>query len=85
MTRALQTAAIIAAGSGVPLSVEFDLREWVPDIGYGWVGGPYTQHEEMLAAGGEWPPGETRCWGSSHLGAETRRRRPAPGHPAAIR
>jgi broad specificity phosphatase PhoE len=36
MTRALQTAAIIAGIMNVGLSVEFDLREWLPDETYSW-------------------------------------------------
>lgn len=64
MTRALQTAALIAAETRLPLTaVEVDLREWLPDATLSW------RTEEALAAvadfhlhNGEWPPGETRRW-----------------------
>jgi broad specificity phosphatase PhoE len=36
MTRALQTAAIVAVLLGLPLSVQFDLREWLPDDTFSW-------------------------------------------------
>lgn len=36
MTRALQTAALVATRLGVPLSVHIDLREWLPDQTYQW-------------------------------------------------
>ena len=34
MTRALQTAAIVASRLHLPLTVELDLREWLPDETY---------------------------------------------------
>jgi uncharacterized phosphatase len=36
MTRALQSASIAAQRLAVPLNVEFDLHEWVPDLTYLW-------------------------------------------------
>jgi broad specificity phosphatase PhoE len=37
MTRALQTASLIAAETRLPLTaVEFDLREWLPDATLSW-------------------------------------------------
>ncbi|MBO0884925.1 MAG: histidine phosphatase family protein, partial [Mycobacterium sp.] len=65
MTRALQTACLIAAETGLPLaSVEFDLREWLPDSTLSW-----RTFDEVKAAGadydrcaGEWPAGEIRTW-----------------------
>lgn len=36
MTRALKTAGVIAAHLGLPVSVDFDLREWCPDKTYRW-------------------------------------------------
>ena len=45
MTRALETASIIAAELGIEVRVEFDLREWLPDETYSW-----TTSEEVLAA-----------------------------------
>lgn len=65
MTRALQTACLIAAETRLPLTaVEFDLREWLPDSTLSW-----RTFDEVRAAGadfarcgGEWPPGEIRTW-----------------------
>jgi broad specificity phosphatase PhoE len=64
MTRALQTAAIVAVRLGLPLSVQFDLREWLPDDTFSW-----RSAEDVRAAvadrdahGGEWPDGEQRTW-----------------------
>ena len=34
MTRALQSAALLSRVLDVPLQVEFDLHEWVPDLTY---------------------------------------------------
>jgi broad specificity phosphatase PhoE len=62
MTRALQTAALLSRALHLPLGVEFDLHEWVPDRTYRW-----STPEEILALiedmrrhGGEWPVGEAR-------------------------
>lgn len=51
MTRALQTAAIVAGELGVPLEVELDLREWLPDETYQWTapGEVQTAYAAMLA------------------------------------
>jgi broad specificity phosphatase PhoE len=54
MTRALQTAAIVASRLALPLAVELDLREWLPDETYQWtsaheVASAYT---DMLHRGG---------------------------------
>lgn len=64
MTRALQTAAIVAGRLGLPVAVDIDLREWLPDDTFSW-----RSHAEVLAAvddldrcGGEWPPGQRRRW-----------------------
>jgi broad specificity phosphatase PhoE len=64
MTRALQTAAILAARHGTPLCVEFDLHEWLPDFActYDRVEAVTAAHEEFLRCSGEWPPGESRSW-----------------------
>lgn len=64
MTRALQSAAIIATRLALPLAVEVGLREWLPDVGYSWHGPsvPDQSYKEMVRLGGEWPPGETRPW-----------------------
>jgi len=64
MTRALQTAAIVASSLGIPVAVEFDLREWLPDDTFSW-----RSHADVVAAvddldrcGGEWPAGQRRRW-----------------------
>jgi broad specificity phosphatase PhoE len=57
MTRALQSAALLCRALDVPLTVEFDLHEWVPDLTYSW-DNPETVvalYQEMRRAGGEWP------------------------------
>jgi broad specificity phosphatase PhoE len=64
MTRALQTAALIAAETQLPITaVDVDLREWLPDNTLTW------RSEQALAAtdecaryGGAWPVGESRTW-----------------------
>lgn len=63
VTRALQTAAVISARLNMPLSVEFDLREWVPDLNYTWTGPPSNELiEEFWLSGDERPDGEQRPW-----------------------
>ncbi|MEV5963113.1 histidine phosphatase family protein [Kribbella sp. NPDC051952] len=65
MTRALQTASLIAAETQLPLTaVEFDLREWLPDSSLSWRGLADVQalSNDFEECGGEWPPGETRLW-----------------------
>lgn len=51
MTRALQTAAIVAGELGVPLDIELDLREWLPDETYQWTspGEVQAAYADMLA------------------------------------
>ena len=64
MTRALQTAAILAGRLSLPLTVQFDLREWLPDSTFSW----RSTEEVRAAAGdfdahdGEWPEGRPRSW-----------------------
>ena len=64
MTRALQTAAVIASRLSLVVEVDIDLREWLPDDTFGW-----RSHAEVLAAAedfercaGEWPAGQRRAW-----------------------
>jgi probable phosphoglycerate mutase len=45
MTRARQTAAIVAGALSVRLEVDLDLREWLPDESYQW-----TSVSEVVAA-----------------------------------
>jgi broad specificity phosphatase PhoE len=64
MTRSLQTAALLSRELDLPLSVDFDLHEWLPDKTFAYDKGAQIifAFEEMLAHGGEWPDGETRNW-----------------------
>jgi broad specificity phosphatase PhoE len=64
MTRALQSAAILSASWRVPLRVEFDLHEWLPDLScsYDRVETVERAHEEYVLCDGEWPEGERRSW-----------------------
>jgi broad specificity phosphatase PhoE len=64
MTRALQTAAIVAVRLGLPLTVQFDLREWLPDDTFSWrsVEDVRAAVDDFDAHGGEWPAGTTRSW-----------------------
>ena len=36
MTRALQTAALLAWELGLLVEVDFELREWLPDDSFSW-------------------------------------------------
>ena len=64
MTRALQTAMIVAWHVDRPVVVELDLHEWMPDDTQSWIDGtvPQAAAAEMRSCGGEWPLGETRAW-----------------------
>ena len=64
VTRALQTAGILAGHLGLSLTVEFDLREWLPDSTFSW-----HTHAEVRASvddferhDGEWPAGQQLRW-----------------------
>lgn len=55
-TRALQTAAIISKNTGLPIQVETDLIEWMPDLTFSY-GGPEHFGEietELQRCKGEW-------------------------------
>lgn len=62
-TRCMQTAAIISRAIDVPLVVEIDLHEWLPDINFLNRRG---EGEELCAEfkvhKGRWPKGETHRW-----------------------
>jgi uncharacterized phosphatase len=62
MTRALQSTAILAARLSVPVQVEFDLHEWMPDLGctYDSLDSVVRAHAEYVDQRGEWRPG-IRC------------------------
>jgi broad specificity phosphatase PhoE len=73
MTRTLQSAAVASRALDLPLAVEFDLHEWVPDLTYSWESAEEVTaaHDECLRLGGEWPPGEQRGW-EPHSGVRRR-------------
>jgi broad specificity phosphatase PhoE len=65
MTRALQTASLIAAETHLPLTaVEIDLREWLPDSTLSWrsLSDVQALSSDFERCRGEWPSGETRLW-----------------------
>ncbi len=64
VTRTLHTAAVVLSQVRVPLRVEFQLYDWLPDLRL-----QRLTMEELRARSsdfnnlkGEWPPGETRSW-----------------------
>ncbi|MBP2016795.1 broad specificity phosphatase PhoE [Symbiobacterium terraclitae] len=64
LTRALQTAAVISRALDLPLAVEFDLHEWLPDLtqAYDSSAVALAAAAEMARCGGEWPEGQPRGW-----------------------
>ena len=63
-TRTMQTASIVSCRLTLPIQVEFDLHEWIPDDSFRW-----HSHEQVKvfladfeSCGGEWPPGQRRPW-----------------------
>jgi broad specificity phosphatase PhoE len=63
MTRAMQSAAILSRRLDLPLQVEFDLHEWLPDLSFHYTREiALARYDEMLRIGGEWPAGEKRGW-----------------------
>ncbi|SFB04477.1 Broad specificity phosphatase PhoE [Cohnella sp. OV330] len=68
-TRALQTAAILSKELGLDVVVEFDLREWQPDLTFEFdslerlkeLGDDFDRHD------GVYPSGETKLWESKEL------------------
>lgn len=68
-TRALQTAAILSKELRLEIQVEFDLREWQPDLTFQFdsleqlneLGTDYDHHN------GIYPAGETRKWESKQM------------------
>lgn len=63
-TRALQTAAIVSRHTGLPLQVETDLHELIPDQTFQLKGMEenHNFHLDFIRCQGEYPPGETRKW-----------------------
>jgi len=67
VTRALHTAALLLTELHVPLKVEFDLYDWLPDIGLQrlTMDELRARQSEFNSLKGEWPVGETRLWESA--------------------
>jgi broad specificity phosphatase PhoE len=63
-TRAMHTASIVSCALGLPIQVEFDLHDWVPDDQFAWH--PLAEIVDFLAdfeaSGCEWPDGQRRPW-----------------------
>lgn len=67
--RALQTAAILSKELKLETTVDFDLREWQPDLTFNYdtlerlkeLGEDYDNHN------GEYPAGETKVWESKAM------------------
>ena len=69
-TRALQTAQIISKETGIPVEVEIDLHEWIPDQDnlYKTSEESFEFAREFTKFHGEYPPGEKCKWESlSHM------------------
>jgi broad specificity phosphatase PhoE len=64
MTRALQTAALVASRLGLLVEVDVDLREWLPDDTFSWRSYAEVQAaaDDFERCGGEWPAGQHRPW-----------------------
>jgi hypothetical protein len=76
MPRALHTAAIVAAAARLPLTVELDLREWLPHVEFAWRDSEDARvaYEDMIAAGGEREPGSPafRSWTERSMTVDVR-------------
>lgn len=57
-------SSIIAVKLNMPLHVEFDLHEWLPDLtnSYDNVNFVVQQQKELDEYDGEWPDGVSRTW-----------------------
>ena len=65
-TRALQTAAIISSNLQLPIKVEIDLHEWIPDktFTYQTKSEMNSLHRDFYRNQGVYPPGNTKKWES---------------------
>lgn len=65
-TRAMQTAAIITRTTGIPLTVEMDLREWQPDSTYQYQTSDdaHSLYADFKACKGVHPIGVYKRWES---------------------
>ncbi|MCC7407698.1 MAG: histidine phosphatase family protein [Phycisphaeraceae bacterium] len=64
MTRALHTAALVSRILDLPMHVEFDLHEWLPDLTFRYESFAPVQQaiDDRKQCHNEWPPGQTRTW-----------------------
>ena len=64
VTRTLHTAAVVLSRVHVPLRVEFQLYDWLPDLGLQrlTMSELRARSSEFNSLKGEWPSGETRSW-----------------------
>ena len=64
-TRCMQTAAIVSRIRNIPLQVEVDLHEWIPDLLFQNKKGEAQSYGNDFALNqGKYPEGETRRWES---------------------
>ncbi|MDF2587875.1 MAG: histidine phosphatase family protein [Anaerocolumna sp.] len=63
-TRALQTAAIISKNTQIPIQVEVDLHEFIPDKTFRMKGAEESHqfHKDFCDCKGVYPIGETKNW-----------------------
>ncbi|MBI4674260.1 MAG: histidine phosphatase family protein [Chloroflexi bacterium] len=63
MTRALESAAILSCLLNLPIQVEFDLHEWIPDLTFSVTETTSVEvaYQEMMQAQ-EWQPDEPKNW-----------------------
>lgn len=67
-TRCMQTAAIISRLANIPLAVEIDLHEWIPDLTFrNQAGEGRLYGEDFKNHKGKYPVGETRNWESIEM------------------
>jgi len=67
-TRCMQTAAIVSRIRNIPLTVEIDLHEWIPDLTFqNKKGEGYMYGDDFSANKGKYPEGETRRWESIEM------------------
>ena len=64
-TRCMQTAAIVSRIRNIPLKVEIDLHEWIPDLSFqNKKGEAQLYGNDFSLNQGKYPEGETRRWES---------------------
>ena len=63
-TRTMQTASAVSCRISLPIEVDLDLHEWLPDDTFRWhdLAGVHALVADFDSCGGEWPPGERRVW-----------------------